>query len=212
MGQHIYCSAAIPGMWWERLWWLFHPLCLTQQYHLASIASQLSSTGISHHSLLPHIPSVHLSAANYSPHPGIAPQSLNFPFQDTRIPAQCMYGCGKDWFSFHLGCHRSAISLSALNISPLTHTIARLWGSDPFFSSPTHGGQVQSYWQSCSPPNSFVLPSFAWFYIFFSTGQVLLSALSWCSACTSVFESVFLMYLWREMYSMSAYSSSMLFS
>ena len=53
---------------------------------------------------------------------------------------------------------------------------------------------------------------FAWFYIFFSTGQVLLSALSWCSACMSVSEGVFLMYLWREMDSMSAYSSTILFS
>ena len=51
-----------------------------------------------------------------------------------------------------------------------------------------------------------------WFCIFFSTGQVLLSTLSWCSACTSVSESVFLMYLWREMYSMSTYSSAILFS
>ena len=32
------------------------------------------------------------------------------------------------WFSFHLGCHRSAVSLSALNVSPLTQTIAPLWG------------------------------------------------------------------------------------
>ena len=61
-------------------------------------------------------------------------------------------------------------------------------------------------------PSSFVLPSFACFYIFFSSGQVLLSALSWCSACTSVSEGVFLMYLWREMYSTSTYSSAILFS
>ena len=40
------------------------------------------------------------------------------------------------------------------------------------------------------PPSSFVLPSFAWVYIFFSAGQVLLSALSWCSACTSMSEGV----------------------
>ena len=48
------------------------------------------------------------------------------------------------------------------------------------------------------PPSSFVLLSFAWFCIFFSSGQVLLSALIWCSACTSVSEGVFLMYLWRD--------------
>ena len=57
------------------------------------------------------------------------------------------------------------------------------------------------------PPSSFILPSFLWFHIFFSTGHVLLS-LSWCSACTSVSEGVFLIYLWREMYSRSTYSSA----
>ena len=62
------------------------------------------------------------------------------------------------------------------------------------------------------PTSSFLLMSFAWFYIFFSSGQVLLSALSWCSACTSVSEGVFLMYLWRETYSTSTYSSTILFS
>ena len=62
-----------------------------------------------------------------------------------------------------------------------------------------------------SPPSSFVLPSFAWFSIFFSGGQVLLSTFSWCSASTSVSEGVFLMHLWREMYSTSTYSSAILF-
>ena len=63
-----------------------------------------------------------------------------------------------------------------------------------------------------SPPSSFVLTSFVWFYIFFSTGQGLLSTLSWCSACTSVSEGVFLMYPWREMYLTSTYCSTILFS
>ena len=43
-------------------------------------------------------------------------------------------------FSYHLGCHRSPVSLSALNVSPLTQTIALMWGSDPGFSSPTCRG------------------------------------------------------------------------
>ena len=63
-----------------------------------------------------------------------------------------------------------------------------------------------------SPPSPFILPSFVWFHIFFSTGQVLLSSLSWGSVCTSVSEGVFLMYLWKEMYSTSSYSSAILFS
>ena len=61
-------------------------------------------------------------------------------------------------------------------------------------------------------PSSFILPSFAWWCILFSIGQVLLSSLSWCSACTSVSEGVFLMYLWKEMYFTSTYSSTILFS
>ena len=43
-------------------------------------------------------------------------------------------------------------------------------------SSPTH--------TPVFPPGSFLLLSFVWLYILFSTGQVLLSALNWCSACT----------------------------
>ena len=62
------------------------------------------------------------------------------------------------------------------------------------------------------PPSSFILQSFAWFYILFPTRQVILSTLSWCSVCTSVSEAVFLMYLWREMYSTFTYSSAILFS
>ena len=41
--------------------------------------------------------------------------------------------------------------------------------------------------------------------------QVLLSAFSWCSAGTSVSKGVFLMYPWGKMYSMSTYSSAILF-
>ena len=61
----------------ERLWWWLHPLHMTQQYRLASMAAQLSSTGIFQHDILPHIPLIRLSAVNSSPCPGIAPQSLN---------------------------------------------------------------------------------------------------------------------------------------
>ena len=49
------------------------------------------------------------------------------------------------------------------------------------------------------PTSSFILPSFGWLCILFSSAQVLLSALSWYSACTSVSEGVFLMYPWRKM-------------
>ena len=59
---------------------------VTQQYRLASMAAWLSSTGISHHSLLPRISSIHLSTVNSSPHPGIAPQSLKSSSQLLHLP------------------------------------------------------------------------------------------------------------------------------
>ena len=53
MGQPRYCSAANAVVWGEkRLWWL-HPLHMTQQYRLASMAAWLSSTGISPNNLFP---------------------------------------------------------------------------------------------------------------------------------------------------------------
>ena len=55
-----------------------------------------------------------------------------------------------------------------------------------------------------------LISGFAWFCVFFSAGQVLLSTLSWCSVCICVSEVVFLMYPWREMH--STYSSIILFS
>ena len=61
------------------------------------------------------------------------------------------------------------------------------------------------------PLDFFILPSVAWFSVFFSTGKLLLSAPSWCSACASVSEGLYLMYPWREMYSTSSYSFGIFF-
>jgi len=116
------------------------------------------------------------------------------------------------WFSFHIGCHGSTVSLLALNVSPPTQTIAPCGDRIPASVPPPAEGRSSPTNTPVFPTSSFILPSFAWVYIFFFTGQVLLSAFSWCSACTFLFEGVFLMYLWREMYSMSTYSSTILFS
>ena len=95
------------------------------------------------------------------------------------------------WFSFHLGCNRSAVSLSALNVSPLTQIIAPC--GDRTSASVPLPREARS-----SPTNTLVfllVPSsyhFSWVYIFFSVGQVFLSTLSWCSACTYVSEGIFL--------------------
>ena len=73
------------------------PLHITQQYRLASMAAWLSSSGISHHNLLPHIPSVHLSTVNSSPHPGFAPQSLNSSSQPLHFLGDMRRSWGYAW-------------------------------------------------------------------------------------------------------------------
>ena len=173
------------------------------------MAAWLSSTGISPHNLLRHIPSIHLSIVNSSPCPDCSTiPKLQLPA--TATSRVCMAVARSVWFSFHLGCYISAVSLSALNVSPLTQTIAPDVGVGPLlqFPHPPRAGPVL-----LTLPFPPLLPSsyrVLWLYIFFSAGQVLLSALSWCSACTSMSAGVFLMYPWREMYSMSTYSSSIL--
>jgi len=72
MGQPLYCSAADAGVWGERGYG-DGSIPVTRQYRLASMAAYLSPTGISHHDLLPHIPSVCLFSLT-SPQ-SISPQS-----------------------------------------------------------------------------------------------------------------------------------------
>ena len=141
----------------ERLWWWLHPLHMTQQYFFASMAAWLSSTGISHHSFLPHIPSIHLSTVSSSPHPGIAPQSLNSSSWPLPLPGHPCSCLAYVWLqqgqsdSHSIYCHRSAVSLLALNVSPLTQIIAPLWGQTPASVPPPAEGTF-------SPTNTPVLP------------------------------------------------------
>ena len=136
---------------------------MTQQYRLASVAAWLSSTGISHQNVHPHVPLVHLLVINRSPCPEIALQSLHSSSQLLNLLGDlclllgvCMAVTRIIWFSFHLDCHRSAASLLVSNVSPLSQTIAPMWGLDPCFSSSTHWGQGvvsrQSYKPSCFFP------------------------------------------------------------
>ena len=180
----------------------------TQQYCLPSLAARLSSTGISYHSLLPHIPSICLSAVNSSPCSGIAPQSQNSSSQLLHLLGDLCPCLGYVWLQQGLSDSHS-----------IQAATDQLFPSQPCFSSDSDncpnveiGPLLHSPTNSLVfPHSSIILPSFAWVYIFFSAGQGLLSVLSWCSACTSVSEGVFLMYPWREMQSMSTYSSAILF-
>ena len=196
---------ATPAMWDSAVSPCFH-------------GAWLSSTGISHHNLLPHIPSICLSTVNSSLHPGIHPQSLNSSsqpcvFQGTCIPVWGVHGCSKAsliLIPFRLP-QLSCFTLSFKGFSSDSDNCPDV-GIGPLLQFP-HLLRARPVLLTLlfHPPSSFILLSFAWFYIFFSTGQVLLSTLSGCSACTSVSEGVFLMYPWREMYSTSTYSSAILF-
>ena len=67
------------------------------------------------------------------------------------------------------------------------------WGDQTSASVPLSAkGRSSPTNSSLFPPTSFILPSFVWFYIFFSGDQVLLTALSRYSANSFVSEGVFL--------------------
>ena len=76
---------------------MLHPLGMAQQHHLAA---RLSSAGISHRRLCPHIPSS-ASLQSQQPSPwdcGTTLHSSSQPcaFQEICVPVRGMYGCGKD--------------------------------------------------------------------------------------------------------------------
>ena len=92
---------------------------MTQQYCFASMAAQLSSTGISHDSLLPHVLSICLSAVSSSPRPGIAPLSPNPSSQPLYLPGDLCSHLGCVWLWQRLSYSHS-ISVSSLTQSYLT--------------------------------------------------------------------------------------------
>ena len=91
------------------------------------------------HPLNPSLPS------QQQPSPWDCSTIPKFQLPDTVPSRVCMAAARTIWFSFHLGCQKSAVSLSVLNVSPLTQTIAPMWGLPLCFSSSTCQGQVQSY-------------------------------------------------------------------
>ena len=168
MGQPLYCLGAA-SMWGEKGYGNGStPLHVTQQYHLASMAARLSSTGILHHDLLPHLPTICLSEVNSIPYPEIAPHSTNSSSQllhlpGALIPVWGMYGCSKDClilFPFRL----PQISCSTLSL--------KCFSSDSD-NCPSVG--IRPLLQFPHPPRAgpviltLLVPSsyFAWFYILF---------------------------------------------
>ena len=125
-----------------------------------------------------------------------------------------MYGCSKDCLILiPLRLPQiSSFSLSLKCFSSDSDNCPNVGIRPPDSVPPPTEGRSSPTNTPVFPPSSFILPSFGWFSVVFSTGQVLLSALSWCSACTSASEGVFLMYPWRERYSTSTCSFTILFS
>ena len=139
------------------------------------------------------------------------PAPSHCTFQGTCIPVQGIYGCSKDCLIL--------IPFRLPQISCFTLSLKCFFSDSDNCPDVGIGSLLQFPKGSSSPtntpvfpPSSFILLSFAWFYTFFSSGQVLLSTLSCCSASTSVSEGIFLMYQWREKYSTSTYFSTILFS
>ena len=128
-----------------------------------------------------------------------SPAPIHCPFQGTSVPVQRMYGRVKDCLIL-VPCRLPQISCFTLShfVSPLTQTIAPRGDGTPASVPPPAEGRSSPTNTRAFPPGSFILPSFAWVYRFFSAGRVLLSTLSWCSACTSVSEGVVLMYPQRD--------------
>ena len=123
-----------------------------------------------------------------------------------------MYGCSKDCLIlFPFGLPKiSCFTLRLKCFSSNSDNCPDVGIGPPASVPPPTEGRSSPTNTPVFSPSSFVQLSFAWFCTLLSSGQVLLSALSWCSACTSVPEGVFLMDPWREMYSMSTYSSTIL--
>ena len=141
----------------QRLWLWLHPLRVTQQYRLASMAARLSSTGTSHYNLLPHIPLNHLSSVSSSPCPGIAPRFLNSSSQLLHLPGDpcpCSVSlpCGKDCLIL-IPFRLPQISCFPLSLKCFSSDSDNcpMWGWDPCFSSPIPQGRS-------SPTNTPAFP------------------------------------------------------
>ena len=156
MSQPLYCSAANAGMWGERgygdgsnpyTWlssialypWLpgFPPLAFP-----ITVFSLTSPQSISLQSTA--------ALTLGSLHTPQTPAPSHCTFQGTLVPVWDMYGCARTlWFSLHLGCHGSAVSLLALNVSRWLRPLPQC-GDWPLLQFSWR--QVQSYWHSCFSP------------------------------------------------------------
>ena len=141
MGQPLYCSAANAG-YGEREAMVMAPPPMHDSAVLPCF-----------HGCLGFLPPQ--SPPSHPLHPSLCSHQQPLPWDCSTIPKfqlpatvpsrVCMAAARTVWFSFLLGCHRSAVSLSALNVPLLTQTSAPKWRLHACFSSSTGQVQVQSY-------------------------------------------------------------------
>ena len=206
MGQPLYCSAANAGVWGNGstpYTWLSS---ITLLPWLPSFPPQAFPTTISFlmspQSISPESTSALTLELLHNPY---APAPSCCAFWGTSIPVQGTQGCGKNCLIL--------IPFRLPQISCFTLTL-KCFSSYPYNCPDVGIGTLLQFSNTLRAdpvllklvfsPSSFILLSFVWFYISFSDGQVLLSA--------SVSESVFLMFPWREMYTVSTYSFTILYS
>ena len=191
---------------------------MTQQYRLASMVAWL----FLHRHFPPQSPPSHpLSPSLHSPQqpcPGIAPQSLSSSSQLLCLLGDLRPCPGYVWLQqvlililFRLpqiSCLTLSLKCFSSDSDNCLYVGIRLLLQFPHLLM---AGPILLT-LLCFPQSRHLTEFCIYiFYISFSTGQVLLSTPSWCSACTSVSERVFLMYPGRKMYSTSTCSSAILF-
>ena len=122
----------------ERLWWWLHPLCMTQQHRLASMAARFSSIDISQDNLFPHIPSICLSLDSQQQPSHWDCSTIPKLQLPVTVPSRrpsflpSVYGCGKDClilipfrlpqiscFTFSLKCFSDSDNCPAVGIRRL---------------------------------------------------------------------------------------------
>ena len=97
MGQPLYSSAADAGVWGREAMVMAPPPTPDSAVSPCFHGCPAFSTGMSHHSHLPHLPSINFSGVNSSPRPGIAPHSPNSSSQPLCLPGDPRPCTGYVW-------------------------------------------------------------------------------------------------------------------
>ena len=134
---------------------------------------------LSNIALLPWLPSFFPTIiSSLTSHWSVSPQSTaTRPWDCSTVPTLQLPDTGPSrvsmdiantvWFSFYLGCHRSAASVSALNVFSLTQTTAPCGNQTPASVLLPGEGRSTPTNTPVFPPSSFILSNFACVYILF---------------------------------------------